>query len=70
MARRLGADHVAVLLMSLARGPVAVGQTTLNGLVAAGLFSRLARSGLTLVFGTLRIINFAHGDLLSRSAPI
>ena len=34
----------AVLLMSLARGPVAVGQTTLNGLVAAGYFA-LGRFG-------------------------
>jgi branched-subunit amino acid ABC-type transport system permease component len=57
----------AVLLMSLARGPVAVGQTTLNGLVAAGYFA-LGAVGLTLVFGTLRIINFAHGDLLTLGA--
>lgn len=57
----------AAVLMSLARGPVAVGQTTLNGLVSAGYFA-LGAVGLTLVFGTLRIINFAHGDLLTLGA--
>jgi neutral amino acid transport system permease protein len=57
----------AALGMTIARGPVAVGQTTLNGLVAAGYFS-LGAVGLTLVFGTLRIINFAHGDLLTLGA--
>jgi neutral amino acid transport system permease protein len=57
----------AAVLMSFARGPVAVGQTTLNGLVAAGYFA-LGAVGLTLVFGTLRIINFAHGDLLTLGA--
>ena len=46
---------------------MAVGQTTLNGLVAAGYFS-LGAVGLTLVFGSLRIINFAHGDLLTLGA--
>jgi neutral amino acid transport system permease protein len=57
----------AALGMTIARGPVAVGQTTLNGLVAAGYVS-LGAVGLTLVFGTLRIINFAHGDLLTLGA--
>lgn len=54
-------------VLTIARGPVAVGQTTLNGLIAAGYFS-LGAVGLTLVFGTLRIINFAHGDLLTLGA--
>jgi neutral amino acid transport system permease protein len=54
-------------VLAIARGPVAVGQTTLNGLIAAGYFS-LGAVGLTLVFGTLRIINFAHGDLLTLGA--
>jgi branched-subunit amino acid ABC-type transport system permease component len=57
----------APLVMAVARGPVAVGQTTLNGLVAAGYFS-LGAVGLTLVFGTMRIINFAHGDMLTLGA--
>ncbi len=57
----------AAILMSFARGPIAVGQTTLNGLVSAGYLA-LGAVGLTLVFGTLRIINFAHGDLLTLGA--
>ncbi len=54
----------AAFLLAAFRGPVAVGQTTLNGFVAAGYLA-LGAVGLTLVFGTLRIINFAHGDLLT-----
>jgi neutral amino acid transport system permease protein len=57
---------IAIALVIL-RGPVAVGQTTLNGLVAAGYFA-LGAVGLTLVFGSLRIINFAHGDFLTLGA--
>ena len=67
-AVRLAATLIAVAVaLAIARGPVAVGQTTLNGLVAAGYFS-LGAVGLTLVFGSLRIINFAHGDLLTLGA--
>jgi neutral amino acid transport system permease protein len=62
-----GALVVIAVALSIARGPVAVGQTTLNGLVAAGYFS-LGAVGLTLVFGSLRMINFAHGDLLTLGA--
>jgi neutral amino acid transport system permease protein len=62
----LALGFVAVAL-AVVRGPVAVGQTTLNGLVAAGYFS-LGAVGLTLVFGTLRVINFAHGDFLTLGA--
>ena len=58
---------VVAAALAIARGPIAVGQTTLNGLVAAGYFS-LGAVGLTLVFGALRIINFAHGDLLTLGA--
>jgi branched-subunit amino acid ABC-type transport system permease component len=68
VAVRLAIALIAVAIaLSIARGPVAVGQTTLNGLVAAGYFS-LGAVGLTLVFGSLRIINFAHGDLLTLGA--
>ena len=60
---------LVAIVLAVARGPVAVGQTTLNGLVAAGYFS-LGAVGLTLVFGSLRIINFAHGDLLTLGAYV
>jgi branched-subunit amino acid ABC-type transport system permease component len=57
----------AFIVLWLLRGGVAVGQATLNGLVAAGYIA-LGAVGLTLIFGTLRIINFAHGDFLTLGA--
>lgn len=51
------------------RGPLVVSQTTVNGLVAGAYFA-LGAAGLTLVFGILRLINFAHGDLLTFGAYI
>ena len=54
---------IAVLLAA-AVGPIAAGQATLNGLVSAGYFA-LGAVGLTLVFGVLRLVNFAHGDMLT-----
>jgi neutral amino acid transport system permease protein len=54
---------IAVLL-ALAVGPAAAGQATLNGLVGAGYFA-LGAVGLTLVYGVLRLVNFAHGDMLT-----
>jgi neutral amino acid transport system permease protein len=44
-------------------------QATLNGLVAAGYFA-LGAVGLTLVFGILRLVNFAHGDFLTVGAYV
>jgi len=52
------------LVLAAAMGPVAAGQATLNGLVGAGYFA-LGAVGLTLVFGVLRLVNFAHGDMLT-----
>jgi neutral amino acid transport system permease protein len=46
-----------------------VGQATLNGLVGAGYFA-LGAVGLTLVFGILRLVNFAHGDFLTLGAYV
>lgn len=57
----------AAVGLVLARGAIPVGQATLNGLVAAGYLA-LGAIGLTLIFGALRIINFAHGDLLTLGA--
>jgi neutral amino acid transport system permease protein len=53
-----------LLLLVTAAGPLAVGQATLNGLVAAGYFA-LGAVGLTLIYGVLRLVNFAHGDMLT-----
>lgn len=61
-----GLVGVAVVLCG-AFGITAAGQATLNGLVA-GSYLGLGAIGLTLVFGVLRLVNFAHGDLLTAGA--
>lgn len=55
------------LLLAAWFGPVRAGQATANGLVA-GSYLGLGALGLTLVFGVLRLVNFAHGDLLTAGA--
>jgi neutral amino acid transport system permease protein len=60
---------LAAILFAILAGPVALGQATLNGLVAAGYFA-LGAAGLTLVFGILRLVNFAHGDFLTVGAYV
>ena len=36
---------------------------TVNGLLIGGIYTLVA-SGLTLIYGVLHIINFAHGSML------
>jgi branched-subunit amino acid ABC-type transport system permease component len=48
-------------------GLVAAGQATLNGFIAGGYIG-LGAIGLTLVLGVLKLVNFAHGDLLMAGA--
>lgn len=58
----------AVALVLIATdGLQAVAQRTVNGLVSGSYFA-LGAVGLTLVYGTLRLVNFAHGDLLTLGA--
>src|SRR3990170_8944885 len=40
-----------------------VGQGLLSGLLFGGVYSLMA-VGLTLIFGVMRVINFAHGDMM------
>jgi neutral amino acid transport system permease protein len=73
---RLGRRPLLVLVVALAavflallaaKGPVATAQTTLHGLVAGSYFA-LGAIGLTLVYGVLKLVNFAHGDMLTFGA--
>jgi branched-chain amino acid transport system permease protein len=40
-----------------------VGQGLLNGLLFGGVYSLMA-VGLSLIFGVMRVVNFAHGDMM------
>jgi neutral amino acid transport system permease protein len=59
---------LALVLLGV-EGPHDLGQTTLNGLVSGSYFA-LGAAGLTLVYGVLKLVNFAHGDFLTFAAYI
>jgi neutral amino acid transport system permease protein len=56
-----------VLVLVAAHGLHDVAQSTLNGLTL-GVVYALGAVGLTLVYGILRLVNFAHGDFLTFGA--
>ena len=43
--------------------PTLTGQGLLNGVLFGGVYSLMA-VGLTLIFGVMRVVNFAHGDMM------
>jgi branched-chain amino acid transport system permease protein len=43
--------------------PALVGQALINGVLFGGVYSLMA-VGLTLIFGVMRVVNFAHGDMM------
>lgn len=55
------------IVLGVVFGAVPAGQATLNGLIA-GSYLAIGALGLTLVFGVLRLVNFAHGDMLTLGA--
>jgi neutral amino acid transport system permease protein len=55
------------LALGLAEGWRELGQVTINGIVAGNYFA-LGAVGLTLIFGVLRLVNFAHGEFLTFGA--
>jgi neutral amino acid transport system permease protein len=57
----------AVLVLVVATGLHDVAQTGLNGLTLGTIYA-LGAVGLTLVYGILRLVNFAHGDFLAFGA--
>ena len=56
-------------VLAAAKGPHDAAQTTVNGIVT-GTYFALGAVGLALVFGVLRLVNFAHGDMLTFAAYI
>ena len=58
---------VIAVIIAATEGLSALGQSTINGLVS-GSYAALGAVGLTLVFGILRLINFAHGEYLTAGA--
>ncbi len=55
--------------LAIAYGLEDFGQRTVNGVVAGSYFA-LGAIGLTLVYGTLKLVNFAHGDMLTFGAYV
>lgn len=62
-----GVVAVAALVLGSTQGWEDFGQTTIHGLVSGAYFA-LGAAGLTLVFGVLKLVNFAHGEFLTFGA--
>ena len=62
-----GVIALIVLILIAAEGVHDVAQTTLSGLTLGTVYA-LGAVGLTLVYGILRLVNFAHGDFLTFGA--
>jgi len=60
----LGVLGVIVVALIIAKGLGAVGDRALNGLSLGSVYA-LGAVGLTLVYGILKLVNFAHGDFLT-----
>ena len=63
----LGVLAVIVLVMIACKGLHDVAQTGLTGLSLGAIYA-LGAVGLTLVYGILKLVNFAHGDFLTFGA--
>jgi neutral amino acid transport system permease protein len=57
----------AAVLLASVEGAHELAQATINGLVSGSYFA-LGAAGLTLVYGVLKLVNFAHGELLTFGA--
>jgi neutral amino acid transport system permease protein len=66
-AAAFGVIALIVLALLAAKGLHDVAQSALNGLTL-GVIYALGAVGLTLVYGILRLVNFAHGDFLTFGA--
>jgi neutral amino acid transport system permease protein len=62
-----GVIGALVVVLTVAYGVHDVAQTGLNGLSLGSVYA-LGAVGLTLVYGILKLVNFAHGDFLTFGA--
>jgi neutral amino acid transport system permease protein len=69
VAVAFGVIGLIVLALIAAKGLHDVAQASLNGLTLGTIYA-LGAVGLTLVYGILRLVNFAHGDFLTFGAYI
>lgn len=63
----LGALAAIAVVLAATQGPLELAQATINGVVAGNYYA-LGAVGLTLIFGVLRLVNFAHGEFLTLGA--
>jgi neutral amino acid transport system permease protein len=63
----VAAMAVAAVVLAGVEGPHDLAQATINGLVSGAYFA-LGAAGLTLVYGVLKLVNFAHGEFLTFGA--
>ena len=66
-ATAVGILAVLVIVMVISKGLHDVAQVGLNGLSLGAIYA-LGAVGLTLVYGILKLVNFAHGDFLTFGA--
>ena len=58
---------LTALALGATQGWREITQATINGIVAGNYYA-LGAVGLTLIFGVLRLVNFAHGEFLTLGA--
>jgi neutral amino acid transport system permease protein len=63
----VGALAAIAVVLAVTQGPLELAQATVNGIVAGNYYA-LGAVGLTLIFGVLRLVNFAHGEFLTLGA--
>jgi neutral amino acid transport system permease protein len=63
----VAAMAVTALVLAGVEGSHDLAQATINGLVSGAYFA-LGAAGLTLVYGVLKLVNFAHGEFLTFGA--
>jgi neutral amino acid transport system permease protein len=58
---------IVAVVLGVTQGWTELAQATVNGIVAGNYYA-LGAVGLTLIFGVLRLVNFAHGEFLTLGA--